>query len=171
MLNSFILFLASWGHIVIIVTILLSILWRVRHAHFSIGKKFREAGISIFYFGLLGGVALLFVSLLKWAFPVARPFVEMGIAPALAVSSMTSFPSGHAFVLAALAFGAYKFSRQLCIILAILAILVALCRVHLHLHTGLDIAAGYILGALFGYFFSVKFMHVDVLEDVWKKLR
>lgn len=170
-MNSFILFLASWGHIVIIAIITLSIIWRAKNSSLLLGKKFREAGISIFYFGILGGSALLIVSFLKWVFPVARPFVEMGIMPALTVSPMTSFPSGHAFVLSALAFGAYKFSRQLCITLAILAILVALCRVYLHLHTGLDIAAGYILGALFGYFFSVKFMHIDVLEDVWKRLR
>lgn len=171
MLQQFILFLASWGHLVVIAIILLSILWRTKHSSFLLGKKFREAGISIFYFGVLGATALLLVSLLKWVFPVARPFVELGMVPALSVSPLSSFPSGHAFVLAALAFGAYTFSRQLCIILAILAILVALCRVLLLLHTGLDITAGYILGAIFGYFFAVKFMHIDVLEDVWKKLR
>lgn len=172
MLESFILFLASWGHIVMIACIVMVILMRsITYREYSVSKRIREFFITLLYFALLAMSAYVVVLVLKWAFPVARPFVEMGLVPLLSVPMFDSFPSGHAFVLAAIAFGAYTFSRQLTVVLAIVSIFVALCRVYLSLHSGLDIIVGYVLGAIFGYLFSVKFLHIDVLEDVWKRLR
>lgn len=165
-------FFALRGHVVAVVLVIVWILYRViREPYLSRQVRIREGFISLFTFGLIGVSSWGVVALLKFLFPFARPFVVLGTHPIASVSAMASFPSGHAFVLGALAGAAWFFSKQLSFLLGAVAIITAIGRVYVGLHYPIDIVVGLILGIPLGVFIWKKIHHLDFLEKVIPKLK
>lgn len=97
---------------------------------------------------------------LNLLFPVPRPFVAGGFAPLIGVPPReyyTSFPSGHATVIAALGTSVFFTERRLGILILVLGVLVGVGRVMAGVHYWIDILAGFILGIAVASL--VKFVH------------
>jgi len=95
--------------------------------------------------GLLGlGLIVLAGSL----YHDRRPFVVEHIRPLFAHAADNGFPSDHATLVAFLAVCVLFYSRRWGVSLVVIAVLVGAARVAAHVHSPLDIAAGYLIGAV-----------------------
>ncbi len=91
-----------------------------------------------------------FVSqLVKWLWPVARPFIALpDITPFLSPSSAGSFPSGHATFFFALALSVHVVNPKLGRWLTLAAAVVSVTRVMAGIHWPLDILGGLVLAII-----------------------
>ena len=105
------------------------------------------AGVSA-TLSVLAGAAIS--GLLKEAFDRPRPAFAGFDLTALAAPDTPSFPSGHATTAFAAAAAVGAFHPKLRIPLYAVALLVALSRVYLQAHYGLDVLAGAVLGIAIG---------------------
>lgn len=101
--------------------------------------------------GLSGGLAGLgLIALAGALFYDPRPFVAQHIHPLFAHAADNGFPSDHAVLTMFLAVCVLFCSRPWGIVLAVNAVLVGTARVLAHVHSPLDIAAGFVIGAVAG---------------------
>jgi membrane-associated phospholipid phosphatase len=108
------------------------------------GRPGGAVGFAALVWGTLGlnyGVKLL----------VRRERPASGsVQPLIVAPSSTSFPSSHAAMSAAAAFGLSALEPELWPLFATLALLMALSRLYLAVHHPVDVAAGLALGTLTG---------------------
>lgn len=87
--------------------------------------------------------------LIKWFWPVARPFAALSdIVPLIEVSDSSAFPSGHAAFFFALGIAAYGVDRRLGQWLIAGAALISAARVAAGVHWPSDILAGLVLALI-----------------------
>ncbi len=99
--------------------------------------------------GMIGGLAGLgLISLAGALYYDPRPFVVEHIHPLFRHIADNGFPSDHAALTMFLAVCVWLFSRRWGLVLAINALLVGTARVLAHVHSPLDILAGYLIGAI-----------------------
>ena len=99
--------------------------------------------------GLVGGLAGLgLIALAGGLYYDPRPFVVQHIHPLFAHAADNGFPSDHAALTMFLAVCVLFCSRPWGIVLAANALLVGAARVLAHVHSPLDIAVGYVIGAV-----------------------
>ncbi len=98
--------------------------------------------------GVAGGLAGLgLISLAGALYYDPRPFVVEHIHPLFAHAADNGFPSDHAALTMFLAVCVWFCSRRWGLVLAVNALLVGAARVLAHVHSPLDILAGYLIGA------------------------
>ena len=98
--------------------------------------------------GITGGLAGLGLIVLAGAlYYDPRPFVIQHIHPLFAHAADNGFPSDHATLTMFLAVCVLFCSRPWGIVLAVNALLVGGARVLAHVHSPLDVAAGFLIGA------------------------
>ncbi|MBP7846271.1 MAG: phosphatase PAP2 family protein [Candidatus Pacebacteria bacterium] len=113
---------------------------------------------EIFVFCSTGIFSWFTVSFLKTIFSTPRPYEILNINPLFTYGTMDSFPSGHAAVFGALAFGLLFLHRSAgSILFAILSLVVLLARIVSGIHFPIDIAGGALVGFLIAYFFHRLF--------------
>lgn len=99
--------------------------------------------------GITGGLAGLgLIALAGALYYDPRPFVIQHIHPLFAHAADNGFPSDHATLTMFLAVCVLFCSRPWGIVLAVNALLVGAARVLAHVHSPLDIAAGYVIGVV-----------------------
>ena len=99
--------------------------------------------------GITGGLAGLGLIVLAGAlYYDPRPFVIQHIHPLFAHAADNGFPSDHATLTMFLAVCVLFCSRPWGIVLTVNALLVGAARVLAHVHSPLDIAAGFLIGAV-----------------------
>lgn len=84
-----------------------------------------------------------------------RPFVSQGVRPLIKHAADNGFPSDHALFTMTLTATAFFFSRKIASVMLAMTILVGVARILAHLHSPLQIAAGWVfgtIGALVGYY-------------------
>jgi membrane-associated phospholipid phosphatase len=109
--------------------------------------------VSVFFAYTLGET-------LNLVFASARPFVAEGFTPLVQVplsEYYTSFPSGHAAIMAALAMSVYFVDRAAGVALFVGAVLTGVARVLAGVHYPVDIAGGFLLGIAVS--FIIKTLH------------
>lgn len=113
---------------------------------------------EIFVFCSTGIFSWFTVSFLKTIFSTPRPYEILNINPLFTYGTMDSFPSGHAAVFGALAFGLLFLHRSAgSILFAILSLVVLLARIVSGIHFPIDIVGGALVGFLIAYFFHRLF--------------
>ncbi len=99
--------------------------------------------------GLLGGlVALGLIAVAGSLYHDRRPFVTEHVRPLFPHPADNGFPSDHATLTMFIAVCVLFYSRAWGSALTVNALLVGIARVLARVHSPLDIAAGYVLGAL-----------------------
>ncbi len=87
--------------------------------------------------------------LIKWLWPVARPFVKLSeVLPLISVSDAGAFPSGHATFFFALALAVYALDQKLGQWLIAGAVIIGLARIMAGVHWPGDILGGFVLAGL-----------------------
>jgi undecaprenyl-diphosphatase len=107
------------------------------------------------HFTIIVGVALfarLLAEVVKVLAHAARPFITFAgkVVPLVQESGFSSFPSGHATLMFALALGVYSYNRRWGIVMFAFAFLISAARIVAGVHYPLDI----LVGALLGLFIS-----------------
>ncbi len=99
--------------------------------------------------GIAGGaVALAAIYLASHLYHDRRPFVTEHIRPMFAHAADNGFPSDHSTLAMFLAVCVLYFSWRWGIVLLVNAVLIGTARVLAHVHSPLDVAAGFAIGAL-----------------------
>lgn len=88
---------------------------------------------------------------IRYVLPRERPFSALGVDPLIAELPMTSFPSGHAVFMFALAAVTYHMNRKWGIAYFAAAAVVGFSRIAVGVHWPSDILAGAALGAFVGF--------------------
>lgn len=113
---------------------------------------------EIFVFCTTGVFSWFAVLFLKSVFAMPRPYEILEITPLFTYGTMDSFPSGHAAVFGALAFGLLFLHRSRgSILFAVLSVIVLLARIVSGIHFPVDIIVGIFVGFLIAYFFHRLF--------------
>ncbi len=109
--------------------------------------------------------------LIKYLFPVPRPFVSGGVdIPFSFVPSADSFPSSHASLAFAIATSVWLGRHKLGGILLVIASLVAIGRVLMLVHYPIDVIVGALIGAIAALVISI-FINPDCpVRGVFSKL-
>lgn len=84
-----------------------------------------------------------------------RPFVTEHIKPLIPHAADNGFPSDHALFTMTLTAATFFFSRKLASVMFVMTVLVGVARILAHVHSPLQIAAGWIfgiIGAVVGYY-------------------
>jgi len=118
----------------------------------------------------VGGIILLILfsdqfgaKILKEMFQRVRPCGALpDVRTPLGCNGSFSFPSNHALNNFAAAVFYYRLFPNLKWILFIVASLIAVSRVYLGLHYPSDILGGAVIGAAFGYIFSIGIIKLDI---------
>jgi undecaprenyl-diphosphatase len=133
------IFIARWVPWIILGILLVVMGWDYR----SKPKKFFEEALAIAVTAFLAwGIS----GLGKILVHAPRPFVGSGSETIFFVRDMTSFPSGHASALFALAGALYFYHEGAGYIFFCCALLVSAARVAVGVHFPIDVAAGALLG-------------------------
>jgi membrane-associated phospholipid phosphatase len=141
-------FFAEWFPYLVVGSVVVYEFFARDAAHHALGSIIRTI-VPAF-------LAWLFVSLIKYAHPLGRPFTEdIGIIPLISVDDpFGSFPSGHAGMFAALA-GAMlgnRFHGWKWYLLA--TFVIAIARVAVGVHFPSDVLAGLVIGFFIGFFIA-----------------
>jgi len=107
---------------------------------------------------ILAGVIsrFVFTEIIRWLWPVNRPFIENQVNLCFNYPNQPSFPSGHAAFYFALAAVVYFYNKKAGILFFLSAFLISFSRVFCGIHWPLDILAGALLG-LFTAWLIIKF--------------
>ncbi len=101
-------------------------------------------------------ITFVVTHLIKYFFPVPRPFVSGGIdVPFSFVSGTDSFPSGHASLAFAIATSIWLGRHKLGAVSLLVATLVAIGRVLMLVHYPIDVIVGALIGATVSIVVSV----------------
>lgn len=107
---------------------------------------------ALFYKIILGLIiSIVIVELIKKSLFFPRPFLQENIRVLIAHQPDSAFPSKHATVAFAIAFGIFLKKKKLGMWLLVLAFLVSLSRVVAGVHYPLDILAGALIGTCVAY--------------------
>lgn len=90
----------------------------------------------------------LVTEIIRFFYRHPRPFEVTGMEPIITSSSASSFPSGHAAILFAIAVSVIYFNRRWGFGFLFVAVLVGIARVFAGVHWPLDIAGGAAVGIL-----------------------
>lgn len=90
--------------------------------------------------------------IIRFIWPIERPFVSMGFPPLFPHEVSASFPSGHAVFFFALAVSLSFHYRKLGIALLALSLLMGIARVAAGVHWPSDIVAGAFIGVIIALF-------------------
>ena len=107
--------------------------------------SFRFLAFTILVFLLSRGII---VEVFRFAFPRAKPFLELDFAPLIIPPSGWAYPSGHATVFFALAFALWAVNRKWSLWFLAAAVLMGIARVFVGVHWPVDIFAGVLTGFL-----------------------
>lgn len=104
--------------------------------------------------GVATVISRIGLELMRLAWDIQRPFVELGIAPLFEPleGPSRSMPSGHATLFFALAAVAWGQSKKISLALFVIALVMGIGRVAAGVHWMSDILIGALLGAGVGYF-------------------
>lgn len=89
-----------------------------------------------------------FVELIRWFWPINRPFVENNVLLLIEHAANGSFPSGHAAFFFALSTVIYFYNRKIGALFLGASFLIALARIFVGVHWPADILAGASIGIL-----------------------
>ncbi len=129
-------------------------------------KRVNALLCSLLAMGLAG--LMDFLITIIWSRP--RPFIShhdlmTPVTKGLAVD-ISSFPSGHTYIVFAIAISIYLYGhRRLGVGLFLLAVLVAIARIGTGVHYPSDVVAGVLLGLAAG---SVSYLTIERLEKYWE---
>ncbi|HDL74960.1 MAG TPA: phosphatase PAP2 family protein [bacterium] len=107
-------------------------------------KKYKEIIGKAFLAGVFA--RLIIVELIRFFFPIPRPFIENNINLILNHSATSSFPSGHASFFFALSTVIYFYNKKIGYLFFIASFLISISRVFVGIHWPIDILAGFIVG-------------------------
>lgn len=144
-MDSITIFCAKYLLVVSVVLILF--IW----ARLSKDKKIA----FIIYLAMAGLFAYLIAKIGSALFYDPRPFVSKGISPLIAHSADNGFPSDHAWFTATLAAFLWKYSKNLAYLAGLVAVVVAIARVHANVHSPIDVIAGLIIGVVAVYLSTI----------------
>lgn len=100
------------------------------------------------------GIAGLLVECWKLAYPIMRPFAEIGFTPLVLVDDpLGSFPSSHASVFAALGVTMYLRDKKTGTWFLVGALVVGLARIAVGVHYPIDILVGFLVGGAIALLF------------------
>jgi len=114
-------------------------MWRIRK---NLRLQFFVATV------VAGVVALVLSRIASKLYYDPRPFVSQHIKPLIDHAADNGFPSDHALFTMTLTAVTYFYSRKLAGLMLIGTILVGAARVLAHVHSPLDIAAGWLIGCI-----------------------
>lgn len=77
-----------------------------------------------------------------------RPFVTQHVKPLIAHAADNGFPSDHALLTMTLTAATYFFSKKIAAVMFVLTLIVGAARIAAKVHSPLDIAGGWVIGAL-----------------------
>ncbi|MCC6290540.1 phosphatase PAP2 family protein [Candidatus Nomurabacteria bacterium] len=109
------------------------------------GESLRSIGLIFSSFG----VTALLIWLLKSLFYFPRPFViNSNLVPLINQVADSSFPSAHAALFMALAVSVWSYRPRWGAVYLVGALLIGVARFLAHIHSSIDLLAGWLLGAL-----------------------
>lgn len=117
--------------------------------------------IIAFMFGSV--IAYLIAAIASKLFYDPRPFVVMHVKPLIAHAADNGFPSDHALLTMTLTALTFFYNRRLAIVMAILTFFVGVGRVLAHIHSPIDILAGWIIGA------AGAWVGYELARFIWRK--
>lgn len=158
--DQIIIFLANGFSVILMLSGVLYVMYH-NEGKFSPIQNYEVFSIrmkEIFVFCATGVFSWFTVSFLKTIFSTPRPYEILDIMPLFTYGSMDSFPSGHAAVFGALAFGLLFLHRSSgSILFALLSVIVLVARIVSGIHFPIDIIGGILIGFLIAYFFHRLF--------------
>lgn len=146
-MNLLIIFCAQYL-IVFVVIALIVALFRV-----DMSNKKRLIVATI----LAGGIAFVIAQIASHVYFDPRPFVGGHVKPLIKHAADNGFPSDHALFTMTVTAVVYFFHKKIAGVMLIMTILVGVARVLAHVHSPIDIIAGWafgIIGAIVGYYIS-----------------
>ena len=111
----------------------------------------RKYGIIFRIFLAAAAARLTLAELIRWIFPVSRPFVENNVTLLLAHTDEGSFPSGHASFFFAMSFVVYHYNKKAGILFFAASSLMSVARVFAGVHWPQDVLAGALVGVFSGW--------------------
>jgi len=106
---------------------------------------------GIFFIPFVAGFARLIAEILKNMIHTSRPSIALANVTSLFVETGYAFPSGHATIISALAFGIYFKNKSLGYVFMFVALLIGLARIAGGVHFPIDILGGYAVGFLVAF--------------------
>ena len=97
----------------------------------------------------------VFTEIIRYTFPVSRPFVENDVSSLFHYASTNSFPSGHATFYFALSAVIFYYYKKAGIAAFVASFLICISRVFCGVHWPLDIIAGFVVGIFTAYLMIV----------------
>lgn len=140
-LDSLSIFFAKYLGYILVAILILSLLKDF--------NKYRQMVIQALGAGILARLGI--VELIRFLFPVPRPFIENNINVLLNHINSPSFPSGHASFYFAISTVVYVYNKKAGILFLIASFLISISRVFVGLHWPSDILAGAVIGVLSGW--------------------
>jgi membrane-associated phospholipid phosphatase len=136
----FVRFIADGTLLLILLIALPIILLRIRHNFWEKAPLLLMAALTSLLVGKL--MSLVYQP------AVARPFIELGMAPGAAYIDNPGFPSDHALLATVVVVALYMITRnrQLTAVLGVLVIIMCVGRVAALVHSPLDVVAGVVAG-------------------------
>lgn len=144
LMDSTILFVASWLPYIIVGIFALYLLYQVRLTWKDRILAFATALAA----ALIARIGI--GSPIRYFFPRPRPFITYHVHQ-LIPENAPSFPSGHALFFFAFSTVVYFYNKKLGVVLWLLSVLVCAARVAAGVHYPSDILAGAVIGTLCGY--------------------
>lgn len=135
-MNNFKIFLAKY--LVFVVVLVWVWVW---------ARAKRSAKIQLLVATISAGIlALIITKIASKLYYDPRPFVTQHIKPLVAHAADNGFPSEHSVLAATLATIIIPYAKRWAILAGVLAILVGIGRVLVHVHSPVDIIAGFAIG-------------------------
>lgn len=172
--DQIIIFLANGFSVILMLSGVLYVMYH-NEGKFSPIENYETFSIrmkEIFVFCTTGVFSWFTVSFLKTIFQTPRPYEILDITPLFNYGTMDSFPSGHAAVFGALAFGLLFLHRSLgSVLFAILSIIVLIARIISGIHFPVDILFGIIVGFLIAFFLHKLFRPIIYKKAISSRKR
>ena len=101
---------------------------------------------------LAGGIArLILAQIIRWLWPVSRPFVENEVNLLVYHDQTASFPSGHASFFFAVSTVVYGYNKKAGFLFLVGSLLISFSRIFVGIHWPTDILAGAVVGLFSGW--------------------
>lgn len=88
----------------------------------------------------------VFTDFVRYVYPVPRPFVASHVTQLIPKGNESSFPSGHAAAMSAIAMSVYFYNKKFAFWLFAAAVITGFCRVVAGVHYPIDIIGGFAVG-------------------------
>lgn len=130
-------------YLIFVIVLIVFVVWLKLPAK----KRWQFAAVVV----LAGITALVLSKLASWLYFHHRPFVVQNIKPLVSHGDDNGFPSDHTLLATTLATAVYFYRHRVGMALLALAAIVGISRILAHVHWGIDIIGGLILGAIAGW--------------------